>query len=178
MAVEQLQQQEAAESINTQAMKAEIANNMQDFEDGLDGLNNATESYPLSATIDLGDTTEKLNLNMEDPNSTIDIKETKWTRAILETKISTSSEEPLPKGLLEFWVKSWKFDHTLNPDATSREATLTLPKQATAIILYKGKEVKIKMAHTLYVPEKLKFQDISNKAIENKNSSPVATSTK
>lgn len=155
---ETLKQNSIAEAFNNM----NIGENLKDFEAGLDGK----ETEKFTTMINLQDTTEKLNLNVEDPNTTVELKEIKWTRPMLETIVSIDGESLSNTDFIKFLAEKWNFNHKLEEDPNTREGTIRFPKQD--VIMIKGKEVKITIKHILYVPEKIKFQDISNKAYENK----------
>lgn len=101
------------------------------------------------------DNAEKVNVNVVAKK--IEMKETKGTRILVETKITLS----LPnERLLDFVSNSGRYDLTKTMDAGTRELTIT-SKKSNDVIVVKGEECHEILEYTIYMPASVKFANNS-----------------
>jgi hypothetical protein len=101
------------------------------------------------------DATEKVNINVVAKK--IEMKETKGTRILVETKVTIS----LPNNrLLDFVCNSGRYDLTKTVDATTRELTIS-SKKTNDVIVVKGQECVETLEYTIYMPASVKYSNNS-----------------
>lgn len=101
------------------------------------------------------DATEKVNINVVAKK--IEMKETKGTRILVETKVTIS----LPNDrLLDFVCNSGRYDLTKTVDVSTRELTIS-SKKTNDVIVVKGEECVETLEYTIYMPASVKFSNNS-----------------
>jgi len=101
------------------------------------------------------DAAEKVNLNVVAKK--IELKETKGSRILIETKITIS----LPnERLLDFISNSGRYDLIKTMDAATREISID-SKKSNDVIIVKGEECHEILEYTIYMPEAIKFANNS-----------------
>ncbi len=116
------------------------------------GFSQVTKTLHQTFTLDAA---EKVNINVVAKK--IDLKETKGSRILIETKITIS----LPNArLLDFVSNSGRYDLVKTVDATTRELTIT-SKKTNDVIVVKGEECHEILEYTIYMPETVKFANNS-----------------
>lgn len=101
------------------------------------------------------DAAEKVNVNVVAKK--IEMKETKGSRILVETKVTIS----LPNDrLLDFVCNSGRYDLTKTMDATTRELTIS-SKKTNDVIVVKGEECVEVLEYTIYMPASVKFANNS-----------------
>lgn len=101
------------------------------------------------------DGAEKINVNVV--GKTVEIKETKGTRILVETKVTISLPNPR---LLDFVANSGRYDLVKTLDAGTRELTLG-SKKSNDVIVVKGEECKETLEYKIYLPSTVKFANNS-----------------
>ena len=101
------------------------------------------------------DAAEKVNLNVVAKK--IELKETKGSRILIETKITIS----LPnERLLDFISNSGRYDLIKTVDGATRELSIA-SKKSTDVIVVKGEECHEILEYTIYMPQAIKFANNS-----------------
>lgn len=101
------------------------------------------------------DAAEKVNINVVAKK--IEMKETKGSRILVETKVNIS----LPNDrLLDFICNSGRYDLIKTVDASTRELTIS-SKKTNDIIVVRGEECLETLEYVIYMPASVKFANNS-----------------
>jgi hypothetical protein len=93
---------------------------------------------------------ETIKVSIE--GATVELKETKGTRILVETKIQLS----LPnEALLNFVVESGRYELVQTMNATTRELSLESKKNKNVIVV-KGENCEEDVIYTIYIPASIK----------------------
>jgi len=101
------------------------------------------------------DGAEKINVNVV--GKKVELKETKGTRILVETKVTISLPNPR---LLDFVTNSGRYDLIKKMNASTRELSLE-SKKSNDVIVIKGEECKEVLEYKIYLPETVKFANNS-----------------
>jgi hypothetical protein len=101
------------------------------------------------------DGAEKVNVNVVGKN--VELKETKGSRILVETKVTISLPNPR---LLDFVANSGRYDLLKTVDAGTRELTIA-SKKSNDVIVVKGQECSEVLEYVIYLPESVKFANNS-----------------
>lgn len=101
------------------------------------------------------DAAEKVNINVVAKG--VEMKETKGTRILVETKVTIS----LPNDrLLDFVCNSGRYDLIKSIDASTRELTIS-SKKTNDVLIIKGEECVEVLEYVIYMPTSVKFANNS-----------------
>jgi hypothetical protein len=103
------------------------------------------------------DAAQFISIQVNSPN--LEVKYTKGTRILVETKISLSIDNST---LLHFITQKGRYDLIKKLDVNTKCLKL-VPKNKQDLILIKGKELQENISYTIYIPKKIAFVDLANK---------------
>ena len=116
------------------------------------GFSQASKTLHQTFTLDAA---EKININVVAKK--IEMKETKGSRILIETKVKIS----LPNDrLLDFICNNGRYDLIKTLDPASRELTIS-SKKTNDIIIIKGEECSEELEYTIYIPTSVKYANNS-----------------
>ncbi len=101
------------------------------------------------------DNAEKVNINVVGKN--IELKETKGSRILVETKVTISLQNPR---LLDFIANSGRYNLIKTINSGTKELTLA-SKKSNDVIIVKGEECQEVLEYLIYLPKSVKFANNS-----------------
>lgn len=118
------------------------------------GVSFAQVSKTIHQTFTL-DAAEQVNINVV--GKKVEMKETKGSRILVETKITIS----LPNDrLLDFVCNSGRYDLIKTLNASTRELTIS-SKKSNDVIMIKGEECQEVLEYTIYIPTSVRYANNS-----------------